>query len=96
MPLSYLHRTYTEPSGPAGSTVNVSEAGLARPALNLTGGRRRRKRSSRSCRTCKKRGGFYPGVMGSFLQNAQTLLPAVGITGLRMFKNYNKTKKNRT
>ena len=66
-----------EPSATAGSTVNVSQVGLARPVLNATGGARR-KRGSRKHRprTHKKimKGGFFPGVMGSFLHNAKSTL----------------------
>ena len=108
MPLSFLDSNYKEPSAAAGSTVNVSEVGLARPVLNHTGGSRASSRASsratrknkkakakRHCRTCKKIGGFYPSVMGSLVRNAQSLLPAAGITGYRMWKNFGKTKKNR-
>jgi hypothetical protein len=97
-PLSYLNSLYREPSASAGSTVNVSQVGLARPSLNMTGGSRRsqRRRHSRGM-TLRKvmRGGFFPGVMGAFVQNAKSLIPAVGVTGYRMFKNFNKTKRNR-
>ena len=55
----------------------------------------RSNRSNRSCRTCKKIGGFYPTVVGSLVRNAQALIPAAGITGYRMWNNFNKTKKNR-
>ena len=99
-PLSYLESSYREPSASAGSTVNVSQAGLARPSLNMTGGSRNRRshrlRRSRGM-TLRKvmRGGFFPGVMGAFVQNAKSLIPVVGVTGYRMFKNFNKTKRNR-
>ena len=100
-PLSYLDASYKEPSGPAGSVVNVSEAGLARPALNMTGGARTRRRVTRRDSVRRKgsrkvmRGGFYPGVMGAFIQNAKMLIPAAGVSCYRMFKNFNKTRKNR-
>ena len=86
MPLSYLKTGYTEPSASAGSDVQVSQAGLARPVLNHTGGTRKHK----SCK-CKK-GGFYPTVMGSFLRNASRLVPAVVYSG---YKLMNKTRKSR-
>ena len=109
MPLSFLDSNYKEPSGAAGGTVNVSEVALARPVLNHTGGKRSstiNKKKTRSkakalaktkrhCRTCKKIGGFYPSVMGSLVRNAQSLIPAAGITGYRMLKNFGKTRKNR-
>jgi hypothetical protein len=103
MPLSFLDSTYKEPSASAGSNHNISQVGLARPVLNHTGGSRRkltRKRhrkhtSKRSCRTCKKVGGFYPSIVGSFVRNAQALIPAAGITGYRMWNNFGKTRKNR-
>lgn len=106
-PLSYVDSSYKEPSASAGSTVNVSEPMLARPALNHTGGARKRsKRTRRSTRTKKyktkrctykknKVGGFSASIMGSFIQNAKMLMPAAAISGYRMFKNFNTTKKNR-
>lgn len=93
MPLSYLNKHYVEPSAIAGSRVNVSEPLLARPVLNHTGGSRVRRKTR--CRRCVKVGGFSPGVMGSFIQNAKALIPAVGVTGYRMWKNFGKTRKNR-
>jgi hypothetical protein len=97
MPLSYLQKGYVEPSATAGSTVNVSQVGLARPVLNATGGARRKHRSKTRSRTHKKimKGGFFPGVMGSFLQNAKSLLPATAVAAYNTFKNFNKTKRNR-
>jgi len=101
MPLSFLDSSYKEPSVSAGSNHNISQVGLARPVLNHTGGSRRKLNKSRkanrknSCRTCKKVGGFYPSLMGSFVRNAQALVPAVGVTGYRMWNNFGKTKKNR-
>ena len=99
MPLSFLDSSYKEPSASTGSNHNISQVGLARPVLNHTGGRRKTNRGTRKikrgCRTCKKVGGFYPSVMGSLVRNAQALVPAVGITGYRMWNNFNKTKKNR-
>ena len=99
-PLSYVDSSYKEPSASAGSTVNVSEPMLARPALNHTGGARTRNRRKRC--TYKKNkdkrnkvGGFSASVMGSFIQNAKMLMPAAAINGYRMFKNFNTTKKNR-
>ena len=84
-----------EPSAAAGSTVNVSQVGLARPVLNATGGARRKHRTR--SRTHKKimKGGFFPGVMGSFIQNAKSLLPATAVAAYNTFKNFNKTKRNR-
>jgi hypothetical protein len=94
-PLSYLDASYKEPSGSAGSVVNVSEAGLARPALNMTGGARSRRRVKHKGSRKVMRGGFSPGVMGAFIQNAKMLIPAAGVSCYRMFKNFNKTRKNR-
>ena len=42
-----------------------------------------------------RRGGFYPSVMGQFVGNASRLVPAAAITGYRMVKNYNKTRRTR-
>ena len=109
MPLSYLNRSYSEPSASSGSNVNQFQAGLARPALNLTGGRRKlqRKNGRKSrhahsggvggggggCGCMKQSGGFMPSVMGSFIQNAKMLFPAVCMTCYRMWKNYSKPAK---
>jgi hypothetical protein len=41
------------------------------------------------------KGGFFPGVMGSFLHNAKSLLPATAVAAYNTFKNFNKTKRNR-
>lgn len=98
MPLSYVNPSYREPSAYAGSNRVISEPGLARPSLNLTGGYFSRKsKKSRRSRTTRKRGGFYPSVMGGFLQNGSRLIPAAAVTGYRMVKNYKKrsTRKGR-
>ena len=98
MPLSYLNQNYREPSASAGSNVSAAEPGLARAVLNLTGGNRRNhKRSYKHTRRCiyrkSRRGGFYPSIMGNFVGNASRLVPAAAVTGYRMVKNYNKTRK---
>ena len=115
MPLSYLNKGYFEPgtSITAGSDRMISEPGLARPAINHTGGKRNRTMKSRkmdsqtrrmnrrnhsrctSCKKCVTKGGFFPSVMGAFIQNASRLMPAAGITGYRMWHNFGKTKKNK-
>jgi len=102
MPLSYVNSAYREPSAWAGSNVLVSQPGLARPVLNATGGMRKRStrskrsaRSARSKRSTRKHGGFYPGVMGPFLQNASRLVPATVVSGYKMVKNYKASRKNR-
>lgn len=95
MPLSFVNPSYREPSAYASSGRVISEVGLARPSLNLTGGslRKRMKKS----RNTRKRGGFYPSVMGGVLQNGPRLIPAAAVTGYRMVKNFKKrvTKKLR-
>ena len=104
MPLSYVNSAYREPSAWAGSNVLGSQPGLARPVLNATGGMRRmrkrstRKRSTRkrSTRKGKRHGGFYPGVMGPFLQNASRLVPATVVSGYKMVKNYKRSRSNRS
>ena len=98
MPLSYLKIGYAEPSASAGPNVLGSQAGLARPFLNATGGKRRKHTKKRSRKhgascACMKKGGFYPTVMGSFLRNASRLVPAVAYSGYKLLKN--KTRKSR-
>ena len=97
MPHSYVNNAYREPSASAGSNVLGSVAGLARPALNPTGGKRTRKLRGKKHRKGTKRckcmkGGFYPSVMGSFLQNASRLTAAVGVSAYRMIANYTYKK----
>ena len=105
MPLSYLNRGYQEPSGSAGSDRLGSEALLARPSLNHTGGRRchmggrRCHTGGRRCHTGgrrrkSRRGGFYPSVMGGVINNGARLLPAAGVQAYRMVRNYSR-RKNR-
>ena len=94
MPLSYVNPTYREHSAYSGVNRVFSEPGLARPSINHTGGRRSRRKSRKSRKT---KGGVYPSVMGSFVQNASRFIPAAGVAGYRMVKNYKKasTRKNR-
>ena len=92
-PLSYVDTKYSGPSASGGSDIQISEPGLVRPVLNPTGGKRRYKRSYK--RRKSRKGGFYPSVMGNFIGNASRLVPAVAITGYRMVKNNNKTRRNR-
>ena len=92
MPLSYLNRTYQEPSTSAGSNRLVSEPLLARPSLNHTGGRRSRKNR---CSRKSRKGGFYPSAMGGLINNGARLLPAAGVQAYRMVRNYKKSRKNR-
>jgi len=105
MPLSYVNPSYREPSAYAGSDRVISQAGLARPSLNLTGGyffkksmqKTRGSKGSKRSRKTRRRGGFYPSIMGSLLHNGPRLIPAAAVTGYRMVKNYKKrsTRKNR-
>ena len=97
-PLSYLNPKYVEPSGPEGVNRLISEPLLARPALNHTGGKRSTKRSKKlskkrskklSSKT-RRRGGFYPSVMGPFLSNGASLIPPSAVQGYRMLRNYKK------
>jgi hypothetical protein len=93
LPLSYLNTMYKEPSASAGSNVLLSQAGLARPVLNATGGTRR-KRNVKKTRRRNIRGGFYPSVMGGFVSNASRLVVPAGVVGYRMCsKATTKNKK---
>ena len=96
-PLSYTTPSYKEPSASAGSNLQISEPGLARPVLNptsavLSGGRRRTQRNRKNTRNLKV-GGFYPSVMGSFLQNAAGIVPATLYSGYKLFKNDKKASR---
>ena len=96
-PLSYTTPSYKEPSASAGSNLQISEPGLARPVLNptsavLRGGRRRTQRNRKNTRNLKV-GGFYPSVMGSFLQNAAGIVPATLYSGYKLFKNDKKASR---
>lgn len=92
LPLSYLNTMYKEPSGSTGSNVLLSQVGLARPVLNATGGTRR-KRNVKKTRKRNIRGGFYPSVMGGFVNNASRLLVPAGVVGYRMCNK--ATRKNK-
>ena len=92
LPLSYLNSAYKEPSGSAGSNVLLSQAGLARPVLNATGGTRR-KRNVKKTRRRNIRGGFYPSVMGGFVSNASRLVVPAGVVGYRMCSKATSNKK---
>jgi len=103
MPLSYVNPIYREPSAYSGTDRVISEPMLARPSLQHTGGRLSRRRVSRRRHMkrgiqTRKRGGFYPSVMGKLLHNGARLVPVAAVTGYRMVKNYkksNRTLKNR-
>ncbi len=97
MPLSYLNPNYVEPSASRGANVSGAEPGLARASLNLTGGRRRSKKTVKGAKCgCQTKGGFYPSVMGNFVANAARLIPATLYATYRMFKNSKtKTRKQR-
>lgn len=97
-PLSYTTPSYKEPSASAGSNLQISEPGLARPVLNptsavLRGGRRRKTQRNRKNTRNLKVGGFYPSVMGSFLQNAAGIVPATLYSGYKLFKNDKKASR---
>jgi hypothetical protein len=94
LPLSYLNSAYKEPSGSAGSNILLSQAGLARPVLNATGGTRR-KRNVKKTRRRNIRGGFYPSVMGGFISNASRLVVPAGVVGYRMCSKANSNKKKK-
>lgn len=96
-PLSYLSRSYVEPSAPAGIDRLGAEPLLARPSLSQTGGSHTRKhKRSKHKRRRVTRGGFNPSIMGSFVQNAAMLTPAAGITCYRMIKNYSPMYKTKS
>ena len=97
-PLSYTTPSYKEPSASAGSNLQISEPGLARPVLNptsavLRGGRRRKTQRNRKNTRNLKVGVFYPSVMGSFLQNAAGIVPATLYSGYKLFKNDKKASR---
>ena len=91
-PLSYTTPSYTGPSAPAGNNIQISQPGLARPVLNPTGGGRRRSTLHKNRNV--KVGGFYPSVMGSFLQNAAGIVPATVYSGYKLLKNNKTSRKN--
>lgn len=97
LPLSYLNKSYQEPSTFEGVNKLGSETMLARPVLNPTGGRRRncsRKNRTNTRTNTRRKGGFYPSVMGGLINNGAKLIPAAGVQAYRMVRNY-KSRKNR-
>ena len=97
-PLSYVNNNYREPVSGPGYDMLRFQPGLARPAINPTGGRRKT-RGRRSGTTRKnmgrRRGGFYPSVMGSFTSNGASLLPATLYSGYKFVKNYKSRRSTR-
>ena len=92
-PLSYVNPNYQQPSASAGVNRLISEPLLARPVLNLTGGKSNTRRNKRSYTRRNRKGGFYPSVMGSLINNGSRLIPAAGVQAYRMVRNYKPSKK---
>jgi len=72
-----------DPPLAAGGVPPSSQAtsSFIRPPLVQQGGRRSK----------KVRGGFYPGVMGSFVANAESVMPM--LAGVSAYKLYRSSKK---
>jgi hypothetical protein len=66
-------------------TYNSPELALPRP-FSFVGGKRTRK-TRRSSMYKKKKGGFYPTLMGGVLSNGPLLVPAAIGQGMRLFRN---------
>jgi len=72
-------------AGVAPSTQATST--FIRPPLLMQGG----KRTSR-----RVQGGFYPGVMGSFVANAESFMPMLAsVSAYKMYRSSKKTKRNK-
>jgi hypothetical protein len=86
MPLKYTNPHYTGPSGPAETLVQgVVPPVIIRPALPAIGGRRIQ----------RKRGGFYPSIMGGVVANAPLLAPLAARQGLTLLGNTRVSRKSR-
>ena len=87
LPLQYFGAATPLAAGEGGDRMEVS-GNMVRPAI---GGKRKSKRSKRnirkSKRSTKKRGGFYPSVMGNFVPAASKY-----ITPLALFAAYKLMK----
>jgi len=91
---------YNSPSAPlsygadATRMLGASSATTVRPAISIMGGRRKG-------RTCSRRGGFYPAVMGSMAKTGVYLVPPairnvyLLATRKRKCKRRNKSRKQR-
>lgn len=71
-------------------TYNSPELAPPRPFSLLGGKRTRRARTYK-----KKRGGFYPSLMGGVLSNGPLLVPAVIGQGMRLLRNNRKRMATR-
>lgn len=67
-------------------TYNAPELAPARP-FSLLGGKRRTRRAPQYK---KKKGGFYPSLMGGVLSNGPLLFPAAIGQGMRLLRNNRK------
>ena len=73
-----------EPSLSAAGVAPSTQAtnSTIRPPLLMQGGKR------------KVRGGFYPGVMGSFVANAESVMPMLaGVSAYKLYRSSKKSKK---
>ena len=71
-------------------TYNSPELAPGRP-FSLVGGKRRKTRKTKKTRKApmyrKKKGGFYPSLMGGVLSNGPLFVPAALGQGLRLIRN---------
>ncbi len=71
----------------AGKDLQVASGGLIRPALGISGGKRRK--------TMRKRGGFLPSVMGSFVSSVSKYITPIALFAGYKLMTRKGTKKHR-
>ena len=82
-----MHGTYGSETG---AGLGLMTDSMARSAITQTGGRKNRTRKQQQ----RQRGGFSPGLMGSFAVNGLSLLPVAGYMSYKMMKG-NKSRKEK-
>ena len=98
-PLNYFDPTATLPAASSGyDLLSAADRGI-RLALQVPKGGRRRTHSKRRTRRTrhKKKGGFYPSVMGNFTASASKYIVPMSLYALYKMMRVSKTgKKGRT
>jgi hypothetical protein len=90
-----LARPVINPTGGKRTTLRKRRTLRKRTTLHKRKALHKCNKKHAHTRKCMSRGGFYPSVMGSFVQNASSLVPAAAVTGYRMVRNYKNTRRHK-